>query len=96
MIKRMICCLKAIPLLLRSGIWCPHVFEEVERHKGIVIAGETSFRESNDLRHSNTERVYRDATIISSKCIYCGKEDKGWFAGDGENIQIIFEVNKKE
>lgn len=78
--KRLWCCLRAIPYFLRSGIWCPHVYSDTDKSEGIVIASDNSFRVSNNYTHTDAERVYPKATIIRSKCIYCGKEDISWYS----------------
>lgn len=77
--RRMLCCIKAVPFYIRTGIWCPHVYEEVSRHKGIVMATEDGFRVSENLLHSERERVHPDATIVLCRCVSCGKEDLSWY-----------------
>lgn len=88
MIRKIICYAKAVPMFIRCGIWCPHIYEEVERHRGIVIANKY-FRESNSFKHLNSEKVYQNATIVTYKCIHCGAVDKGWFNGSEEDIPTI-------
>ena len=87
--KKIICWLKAIPFYIRSGIWSPHAYDEVERHTGIVIAGDTYFRESNSFNHLNGEKMYQNATIVTSKCTRCGAMEKAWFNGREEDIPKI-------
>lgn len=89
MIKKLICYIRAVPLFLKCGAWSPHLFEEVERHECIVVSGENYFRESKDLRHLPGERVCRNATVITSKCIRCGVTEEAWFNGNEEDIPKI-------
>ena len=84
--RKLICWIRAVPFFLRSGIWCPHTYKELERHSGIVIAGDTYFRESKGLQHRAGEQVYQNATIITNRCIRCGQTDTGWFNGSEDNI----------
>ena len=77
--KELKCNMKAIPFLIKTGVWIPHVYEEIETHKGIIIATDDSFRESTSLCHAENEKVYDDATISTMRCIYCGKEMKDWY-----------------
>lgn len=78
-LKEFGCNIKAIPFYMRTGVWIPHLYEEIETHKGIIIADETSFRESESLQHTENEKVYTDATITTMRCVYCGKELKDWY-----------------
>ena len=36
--KRILCLVKAIPLFLKCGAWCPHVYKEVSREEVIIIS----------------------------------------------------------
>lgn len=77
--KRIFCYLKAIPFYIRSGVWCPHVYEEYDKYDGIVITTDHGFRVSDNLMHGKNEQIHPQATIIKSKCVCCGKEDLSWY-----------------
>lgn len=83
------CYLKASIDYFRYGVFIPHTYEEVSRETHIVIAGQNSFRVSNDFRHLPGECVHRNATVITSACKYCGKLEYSWFDGDEEDIPVI-------
>lgn len=76
---RVVCWIKAIPFFIRSGIWCPHIYMEVKREKAIIIATSDSFRVSNNLLHNANEKVYPKATLITDRCVCCGKKNMSWF-----------------
>lgn len=76
-VKRCFCYMQAVRGLLKHGIWVPHVYEDTYE-KTIIIATEHGFRVSQDYQHSSAEKVYKDAYLIKSRCIYCGKEDLSW------------------
>lgn len=88
-IGRIRCYGKAIWDLLTRGIWIPHVFRD-EYEKAIIIATDKSFRVSDNYQHTPEEKVYAPATLIRSKCIYCGKEELSWMQGRPENIRRLF------
>ena len=75
--------------LLVHGIWVPHVFRD-EYEDAIIIATDKSFRVSDNYEHTQDERVYAPATLIRSKCIYCGKQELSWMQGREENIRKLF------
>lgn len=77
--KEIICYIKALPLFIKSDVWCPHVYEEVSRSNAIIISTENGFRVSKNLLHANGEIVHPKATLIKNKCIYCGKEHLSWY-----------------
>lgn len=77
--KRLLCYLKAMPFFIKSGIWCPHEYEEGIRETGIVITTQNGFRISDNLLHNANETVHPKATILRGKCIYCGHEDVSWY-----------------
>ncbi len=77
--KRLLCYLKAIPFFIKSGVWCPHVYKDEKREHTIIIATQNGFRVSKSMNHRIGETVHPNATLIKSKCIYCGKEDLSWF-----------------
>jgi uncharacterized membrane-anchored protein len=85
----MICYIKALLYWFSSGIFIPHVYEEIERRKTIVISTDTSFRESDSLEHLPYETVHRNSTVILNKCKHCGKLDLEWFEGNEEDIMRI-------
>lgn len=58
------------------------MYSDTEKIQGIVIAPENSFRVSDNYTHLDSEKVYPKATIIKSKCIYCGKEDISWYSAE--------------
>lgn len=77
--KRILCWVKAIPLFLKCGAWCPHIYKEVSREEAIIIATKNSFRVAKNFIHRDSETVHPKATLIRSKCECCGKEDFGWY-----------------
>lgn len=79
--KRILCWLKAIPSWVRCGKWYPHTYKEVSREPAIIITNEYGFRVSDNYIHENNETVHKDATLIVSKCKYCGKEELSWVKG---------------
>lgn len=80
--NRFFCYLKAIPFYIKSGVWCPHIYEEVGKNKGIVIASKNKFRVSNDLLHEQNETVHPHAIIIKNRCVCCGYEEFSWYDSD--------------
>ena len=78
-LKRCICFIKAVRDLLKHGIWIPHVYKDTYE-KAIIIATDHSFRVAQDYQHVRGELVYKDAYLIRSRYIYCGKEDLSWAA----------------
>ena len=76
-LSRGACTIKAVPFLLSSGEWVPHVFSDTEE-PAIIISTDTGFRVSRDLRHGPGETVHKNAVLIRSRCIYCGKEELSW------------------
>ena len=87
--KRILCYLKAIPQLVRSGIWCPHTYKEIEKHPSIIITTKNGFRVAKNYMHRENETVYPNATLVKSKCKYCGAIELSWFNGKEENIPVI-------
>lgn len=85
-LKRCICYAKAVRDLFRHGIWIPHVFKDTYE-KAIIIATDHSFRVSQDYQHLPGETVHKDAYLIRSRCIYCGKEELSW-AADGRYLDL--------
>ncbi len=77
--KRIFCYLKAIPFFLKSGVWCPHVYHDESKETAIIISNDNGFRVSNNWLHGENERVHKNATLIRSKCIHCGKEELSWY-----------------
>lgn len=77
--KRIICYIKAIPFFIKSGVWCPHVYNEVSRDQKIVISTEHGFRISDNLSHNKDEKVHPKAIVIKNKCKYCGHEYICWY-----------------
>lgn len=77
--KSIICNLKAIPLWIKYGVWVPHLYEEVEETRGIVISTKDSFRISDNYVHDPDETVHMDATITKLRCCDCGKEIIIWY-----------------
>ncbi len=71
---------RAALTLARRGIWVPHVYEDVSEEAAVIIATDRGFRVSRDYVHAPGETVYPEATLIRSKCIYCGKEELSWRA----------------
>lgn len=88
--KRLLCYLKAIPFLLKSGVWCPHKYKEENKQKVIIIATDKGFRVSDNYEHNSNETVHPDATLVTSRCFCCGKEEYSWYV-DFENIPVIKE-----
>ena len=83
---RIICWIKALPLFFKTGIWCPHIYKEETRSEEIIIATNKSFRVADNYLHTSNETVHPHATLITSKCICCGKTDFSWT--DGRVLQL--------
>lgn len=77
--KRIFCYLKAIPFFIKSGVWCPHIYHEESKENAIIISTDNGFRVSNNWLHDDNEMVHKNATLIRSKCIHCGKEELSWY-----------------
>lgn len=73
------CYIKAIPLYIRTGVWSPHMYEEVSRDQKIVISTDHGFRISDNLTHAKHETVHPKAMVIKNKCRCCGHEDISWY-----------------
>lgn len=86
MIKRIICYFKAVPFLIKSGIWCPHVYGENKYEPAIIIATSKSFRTSKSCLHGANETVYSQATLITNECLHCGHKMQTWYDGNIEDI----------
>ena len=84
--KRIVCWIKAIPFFIKTGVWCPHIYIEEVYSEEIIISTDNSFRVSDNYLHTSDETVHPKATLITSKCACCGKEDYSWF--DKEPINI--------
>ena len=76
--KKIICWIKAIPFFIKSGVWCPHLYEE-SKEKAIIISTENSYRVSKDYIHRPNETVHPNATLIRYRCKRCGAEELGWY-----------------
>lgn len=76
-LKQCICFMYAVKDLLIHGIWVPHVFKDTYE-KAIIISTDHGFRVSQDYQHVRGELVHKDAYLIRSRCIYCGKEELSW------------------
>ena len=87
--KRIICWIKAIPLFLKCGAWCPHIYEEKTFIPSIIISHQYGFRVSDDYRHGSYETVHPKATLIVCKCLCCGKEELSWFDGSYDDIPVV-------
>lgn len=77
--RRLFCWIKAIPFFVKSGFWCPHIYGETTEEPAIIISTENSFRISNSYEHQPNETVHKNAILMKSKCIYCGKEEICWY-----------------
>lgn len=86
-IKSIKCYIKAIFGFFEHGVYIPHVFRDEEKTKGIIIATDNSFRISDNYEHAKNEKVYKNALIIKSRCICCGKEDISWWNLDKGNYK---------
>ncbi len=75
----LLCYLKAIPFYIKTGVWCPHIYEEESREIGIVITTKNGFRVSDSLLHNANETIHPKATILRNKCVCCGHEDISWY-----------------
>lgn len=76
-LKRCLCIAKAVRDFFRHGVWIPHVYRDTYE-KAIIIATDHNFRVSENYEHTADETVHKDAYLIRSRCIYCGKEDLSW------------------
>lgn len=89
--RRLICYLKAIPFWVRSGVWCPHIYNEETYESAIIISTDYGFRVSDNYKHEPYETVHPKATLMRSKCLCCGKEELSWFDCPYEDIPVISE-----
>lgn len=85
-LKRFICYMQAARDLFKYGIWIPHVFTDTYE-RTTIIATDHSFRVSQDYQHAPGETVHKDAYLIRSRCVYCGKEELSW-AADGRYLDL--------
>lgn len=77
--RKIICYIKAMPLYFMTGVWCPHTYEKMSQEEGIVMSTNNGFKISDSMLHRENEIVHPKATVIKSKCIYCGHEDISWY-----------------
>lgn len=90
-LKRIKCFSKSVVDYFKyGGAFIMHNFIEVERTPCIIIATDTSFRVSDNYQHDSNETVYKNATLIRSKCKYCDVEDLSWIDNTTE-IPVIKE-----
>ena len=87
MIGRIKCFLIAILDYIKYGSFTQHLFIDTEE-PAIIIATDTSFRVSDNFQHEPGETVYPNATLIRSKCKYCGYESLSW-KNNNKDISII-------
>ena len=85
------CYLKAVGDFFLHGIWVPHVFRNVDYEKCTIISTDHSFRVSASLQHERGETVHQNACLITSRCIYCGKESKMWMSDWNDTMKILAE-----
>ena len=77
--RRIFCWIRAIPFFLKSDVWCPHVYKEECRENVIIISNDNGFRVSENYIHSHNETVHPKATLVRSRCSYCGKQELSWY-----------------
>lgn len=87
--KKIICYFEAILRFINHGVWCPHTYMEASREDAIIISTEDGFRVSRNYIHKPNETVHPKATLITNRCVCCGKKDLSWI--DGE-VPIISEI----
>ena len=83
LVNKLRCILQGLEMWFRCGEYIPHIFE-CSYEKAIIISTDTGFRVSTNYIHSDKETVHKDACLIKGKCIYCGKENLGWYANYNE------------
>lgn len=89
------CYARAVLDLLLHWVWIPHVYEEVDYERCIIISTDRSFRVSRSLEHTVGETVHKDACLIRSRCIYCGKEDLSWIPDWTEAMRRLGEYVRR-
>lgn len=67
-----------------TGCWSRHLYTD-SYSPSIIIATDTTFRKSESLVHSRNEKVYPNAVLITSTCVYCGKQMESWCTMDFYN-----------
>jgi len=82
-INKLKCVFQGLKMWVRCGEYIPHIYKDTYE-KAIIISSDTGFRVSTNFIHSGAETVHKDACLIRSKCIYCGKESLGWYSNYDE------------
>jgi len=91
--KRILCWIKAIPLLLRCGVWAPHLYGYTTYERAIIVATDKSFRVAKDYKHEPGEKVYPDACLIKSQCVHCKHEDISWYHSWNERWKVGINIH---
>lgn len=86
LIMKLRCILRGLSMWLSCGEYIPHVYKS-SYEKAIIISTDTSFRVSKNYIHSDKETVHKNACLIRSKCIYCGKESQSWYSNYNEFME---------
>ena len=78
------CFFKSIKNYLKYGVWVSHLYTD-DRDLDFqtnVFYTPTSWRYSDSCEHKPGETCERGAWVITSHCIYCGKQQKSWIRND--------------
>lgn len=91
------CFFSGLTSFLKMGEWVSHLYMQAVI-PSIIISTDRGFRVSNSYEHKRGETVHPNGGLIIGKCIYCGKESKGWchdynkYVASGDEIGT-FSVN---
>ena len=85
--KRLVCFIKAVVHWIKTGIWKPHTYGETTFKYCIIASNGKKFRVCKDYNHKDNEKLYPRATLLKTKCTYCGKELTSWYEYEVPNIK---------
>ena len=99
-IRSIICLIRAVPQIFKHGFYIPHVYRDTKTEIVTIVADDRSFRVYNNdttpLSLRLNEKMYKHATLITSKCIYCGKETTSWMQMAHGNPELLKQLYPKE
>ena len=85
-VKKIKCYIKAVPFYLKSGLFIPHVYKDIEIKRTDIFCTNKGFRVANTLEHSLDEKLIKDVLVTKSKCIYCGNIEMSWCWNKENNL----------
>lgn len=71
------CFFSGLTSFLKTGQWISHVYMQAVIPR-IIISNNKGFRVSSSYEHTADETVHPNGGLVYGKCIYCGKESKGF------------------